>query len=608
MSKHDEYVALMAKGEPIARIGALWYGADPGTTITNIYYFGNKNIQSVMPIRAESAISFSTSSPPVDTMQMEIIINYSLFRSHLQRLMAQIQVSPVLPIQNPVVAALVQPVQTNREVYAAYGFGRDVDRPEVRESRDRSTLMRMYSSVPVQMKIDNAAIETIPGSPRDIRVVLRLTRVLTASIYGDKVEYIRSMDGVLNQHMYINEILKEGGDNKQIESLASMFGIDAPALQDMLKQMRTPLSPGEEIGTVLNGRVEEVLAPDIYRVMTENGDSILVMPYGVECLNSQKKLEMFDMESRADDALLSDVFGTNVEQVMNKLNLAFGLSSDSKSDKPLNNISMEVIAKGPIFMLDKDTKKETSVLIHFCIISHDGLSDVGNTLLATGQGFETLPPVYDAALVPGGYNAARSKAVDQGNTLAKQQISGLSPTPEVCARAIVQIKSQRKPWDMRYALRQKNTEPNKDITISTGSTYTAAVVSISNTGTITARKAGDGSTVSISLQCVDIPSWGAYYNNETIDFMKSAFPAGRPIWIEEVPANPNNAVPPGVTMAIVRDGWNKGFCMNIELLKQGFAAYINSRGSEAYAEEWFKYSQEASRNRIGLWKHHASQE
>ena len=66
--------------ETLLRVGHLWFG-ETGTTVTGVYYFANKNIQTAIPLRTESALSFSSSTPPIDTFQIEIMIHCQF---HLQ--------------------------------------------------------------------------------------------------------------------------------------------------------------------------------------------------------------------------------------------------------------------------------------------------------------------------------------------------------------------------------------------------------------------------------------------------------------------------------------------------------------------------------------------
>ena len=641
MSKHSEYVTRMTNGEPIARIGALWYGAESGTVVTNIYYFGNKNIQSIIPIRAESAISFSTSGSFIDTLQMELVINYSKFRSHLQRLTAQIQVSPVLPIQNVVVAALTQPVQTNKDVYVAYGFT-TVNDLSIKNSVDKYSLMRMYASTPVQMKIDNMAIETISGSPRDIRVIMRLTRVLTATIYGDKVSYVRSMEGAINQHKYIKEILKEGGDNFQVTAMATMLGINAPDLSDMIEQMKNPLAIGEEIGDLVQAEIQEVLAPDLYRAMTDDGRDILVMPYGMECLNGLEKLRLFGMEEEAETALIHSEFGTNLADVKSSMEKAFGVSkgtagsqstltegssppssvsgggggggwpnppsqkdkvggigaSEKDQDKSIKqgSVTLTIVNKGPISLLDNDLTPKDDVLIHFCIITHKELADVGNTLLASGQGFHN-PIIYKADKTPPGYTAKRLEAIKRGEEKAKKQTSGEALSASFCAQALAMKLGLGRPWEMRVSIRKKIGKGEADLVVLPPK-YDAEVISIETNGNIIVRKT-DNSSVTLRLQCAETPMFGNAYWRETQDFLNGNI-TGKTVKVQEVPNASGGAPQSSTKRAIIEYGRKDP--LNVTLLKGGYAWFVLSIGSDTYAQEWYQYRIEAEKAKVGLWK------
>lgn len=137
--------------ETLLRIGHIWYG-EAGTTVTGVYYFANKNIMTAIPLRTESALSFSNSTPPTDSVQIEIIVHYGKFKTHIQKLLAAIQVSPVLPIINPLIAAITQPVVLNKNIYLAYGFKPDelTKRTEATELNPRAAdalLMKDRKSV-----------------------------------------------------------------------------------------------------------------------------------------------------------------------------------------------------------------------------------------------------------------------------------------------------------------------------------------------------------------------------------------------------------------------------------------------------------------------------
>jgi len=441
----------MRRGESLIRIGSIWYGADALTTVPNIYYFGNKQMQTVLPIRAESAISFSTSMPPVDTIQIELVVNYAAFRSHVQRLCAQTQVSPVLPILNPLIASITQPIQTNKQIYAAYGF-REVNNQDVRESTNRSKIMEMYCSVPVQMRMDMLAIETIRGAPRNVRILVRVTRVLTANIYGDRVQYVKDMDGAVAQQNYIRDVVTEGGDDFQIDAMASMLGVDVDGLREMIAAMRGPSVTAMEPGAVMPGEIVDIVAPDIYLVRLANSAVITVMPYGVECFNDLEKLRRFGLESLAEQAGLNSQVGAANDRTKAALGtFLLPNSSTPGATATDSSVTVTVIETGPITLLDGIGGAANSTNeIHYCLINHQVLGDLGNTLISRGDGFHSSR--FANAKVNPDYVRARNEARALGDTQVQVQIAP-NFLGEMCPAAMVRTNRARLPWALRAELR-----------------------------------------------------------------------------------------------------------------------------------------------------------
>lgn len=444
MLKNNEktHIDRMKHGESLLRIGAIWFGNDSKSTVTHIYYFGNKQIETLLPIRAESALSFSSSKPPLDTLQAEIIVNYDAFQTHVQRLMASVQISPVLPVLNPVIAAITQPVIHNKQVYAAYGFS-TINDDDVINGTNNSKLMDMYASTPVQMRIDTISIETITGSPRDIRIILKLTRVLTANIYGDRVTYVRTMEDAIKQHAYISKITSETGDNAQEDAIAAMCGIDVSGMRAMIDEMRSPLRDTNEIGVTFRGVITDIIAPDMYAIRRADGTSLIGMPYGVECLNGFEKLQAFGLESHAFSAGLSRSVGSAITKAKHYLTTALRTSHSSTN----NSVNLMVIEKGPITMLDGlvHVNNQTGYEIYYCIITHPTLFDIGNTLLSHGHAFES--PCYAPEKVPPEYDRARRKAKNMARKQSTEKTRDNSAL-------LVQQDSTLLPWTMRKTLRR----------------------------------------------------------------------------------------------------------------------------------------------------------
>ena len=132
----------------------------------------------------------------------------------------------------------------------------------------------MYCTVPVQMKIDNIRLETIGGIPRDMRVLVRLTRALTSNSYGDRVEYLTDMDSVVKQAKYLGEMGKKKGSLIQMEAITDMLGIDTSSLKDMVNTLeRSDVTESAEYLTEFI--VSSVVTADHIRVIRKNSTKII---------------------------------------------------------------------------------------------------------------------------------------------------------------------------------------------------------------------------------------------------------------------------------------------------------------------------------------------
>lgn len=278
-------IARMAAGESLLRIGPIWYGEDRNATVNAFTVFSQKNVETLLPIRAEAAISFSNTKPPVDSIQVELVVDYRNYATHVQRLFAALQVSPVLPVMNTALAALVQPVDLNKRVYEAYGHNVDELTDDAREGRIASEqkLMQVYSSVPIQMRVGPVRLASIDEHPRDLRLMVTLTRVLTANSYGDRVLYAVTTEGARQQNAYLHDVLRQGGDNRQIDAMASILAIPA----DNIKRIRDEIAAAgtqrdvEPVSAVL----DSILDIDLYKFMVGSRPMIVKL-HGVETLIS----------------------------------------------------------------------------------------------------------------------------------------------------------------------------------------------------------------------------------------------------------------------------------------------------------------------------------
>lgn len=264
MAKYGEYV----------RIGHIWYGKDRQTTVPGIYYFAEKNVSVIQGIRAEAAMTFSNSRPSVDTVQIELVVNYSRFKTHVQALMALIQISPVIPILNPLVASLTIPMYHNKELYVTYGVPIDVIEGEFDSNQGRRMqVMKAYSQVPSMCNVDLLNLETI--SPREVQINLRLTRVLTANSYGDRTQYLRTHEDAREQELFVRNLMNYKKDDGQVTAMTSMLGIHSDKMLEMLSKMeaiRNASNPAPRT----RARITKVLEGDMFRfveIMTDGSES-----------------------------------------------------------------------------------------------------------------------------------------------------------------------------------------------------------------------------------------------------------------------------------------------------------------------------------------------
>lgn len=292
------YVTRMMAGEGLLRIGHLWFGDDKYTTVSGIYYFANKNVTSALPIRAESAIAFSSSRPPVDTVQFDVVIHYRKFASHLQQLAAMLQVAPVLPVINPVAAAITQCIQHNRSLYDAYGFNSE---NLCKDTASKDSVFQAYASVPVHMHIDAVSIKSV--GPRDLSLMIRATRVLTANAYGESVKYVKSIDDAYRQQEYIQAFKNSSGDNDQVIMIARMLGLHTDEMEQMIRAMSAaPRGQTQEDAEVVF-EVSEVVDGDtvkgaIIRGENEARENMTVRLFGIDAPESDGYVERYDPDRK----------------------------------------------------------------------------------------------------------------------------------------------------------------------------------------------------------------------------------------------------------------------------------------------------------------------
>lgn len=290
----------MVNGGSLLRVGPIWYGEDNFTTVASISYTTNKQVDVIPILRAEAAAAFSSSRTPIDKIQVELVINYNRFTSHVQRLFALSQVNPVVPVMNPVAAAIMQPIDSNREIYMAYGHNEaeEIDFSSIETSdnpseaqRIKSRMLALYCSVPIQCRIDNMYIENIQGASRDIRIILTLTRILTANSYGDRVQYVKTLKGAVDQRDFLDNTLKPFGDSNQIKSISKLLGIDYDKMENMLNMLKDS-ETRFEAGPKKEVKCKSVIDGDTL-IIFYNGKEESVRLIGIDTLESTKNTKAF---------------------------------------------------------------------------------------------------------------------------------------------------------------------------------------------------------------------------------------------------------------------------------------------------------------------------
>lgn len=402
-----EYIDKLVKGEGLMRIGHVWYGKDDLSTVTSIYYFGNKKIKTVLPIRTESALSFSIGSPPIDTLQVEIVVKYRGFREYIQKLMSQLQIAKVLPIINPTISAITAPVQLNKELYAAHGYNDIVNDTNIINSTSESArdrLFKMYCSVPIQMRIDQVILSSIKGAPGSFRLLLTLTRALSSNVYGDKVNYVTTLPGAIEQERYLKKYAEYGGDDERIKTIAKMMGVPVSKYENIIESMKSALNGTFSTLETSSYKITEVLSTTLYRAEDSKGNKVYLSPYGTEGLITAKSAEVFGID-------FSVCYPTSVDVIRQTLNDVKYLGDIFRQDVTLTVRKVETA--GISYFDGIRNRNEMPQIIYGLIISKT-LSDVGNYLINTGYAFQS--PSYDESKVSADYREAREYAVNYPST------------------------------------------------------------------------------------------------------------------------------------------------------------------------------------------------
>ena len=257
-------IDFMAQGNACMRIGHIWFGWDPASnapdrycTVTGIFTFSNKQIAQVFPLRGESSLTFANEMPPADTISVEVMVHSSRFRSCIQELNAALLVSRVLPVMNPIIAMF------SRAALLPEEFPDETEYAGKPDEYQRVAMAR-YAAFPVMMDIGMLQIMTI-GKPSELRVMIPLRPVITATSRKERQRYLVTMDDAIQQHTVLKQMEDSRGSGSKLDAIASLVGVRATNLKKMLDRVSarrngtlitSAVKPGDVIGGVFAWQVD----------------------------------------------------------------------------------------------------------------------------------------------------------------------------------------------------------------------------------------------------------------------------------------------------------------------------------------------------------------
>lgn len=275
-SNSDQILRMMNNGS-LLRIGDIWFGNIEGAEVTGLMYFSNKEIQTVQPLRADMALSFSRSLPPTDTMKIELMVHVNNYQSHVQRLCASTEITPTLPVMNPTVAAILQPVHTNKRVYDAYGHSSSFLTGSEVTNKD---LMYAYCTTPVQCHIDDIMMSY--AGPADIRIEIQLTRTMTANSYGDRVLYCRSIEDAYIQHQYLRNFEHLRKDSETLKLFGNFFHVYDSGIDTMVQELQKLPDRIVDSYSPERATITEINDGDTAELITQSGKLLNIRFYGID--------------------------------------------------------------------------------------------------------------------------------------------------------------------------------------------------------------------------------------------------------------------------------------------------------------------------------------
>lgn len=208
----SEYLKRILAGEPIIRLGHIWYGVDSRTTVTSVVFSPSQNVQTVRGLRTDAALAFSPRRrPPEKTVVVTIVVAYDAFPTHIQEFEAMLRVTPIISVQGSLINTLIDPAGVRAE---------------------EGVVQEHF------MVVDNVEYSTIDAAPRDIRMTVILTKVATPFLKDDTQRYIKTLDGALRQAEVMQRMKECRGDSPTIEAIATMLGVNVDKYQQMVYAMR----------------------------------------------------------------------------------------------------------------------------------------------------------------------------------------------------------------------------------------------------------------------------------------------------------------------------------------------------------------------------------
>ena len=240
--RYESQFKRLSSGESLIRIGHLWYGEDEDSTLMSIRSISDKKISTVFPLRAESAMSFTSSEAPTDAVLVQIVVHYNSFDRLVKELIALSLCTPVVQVINPAISAIVAPLAHNTDFYSNCG-GLPMKDVSSLVNGDSDEIREIYARAVIPMVINNIAIQTMQESGENITLTFQLTRV-KSSAGGNNLNserplvFLKNISDVYIQTGILNKLKNYGGDNKTVDILSQVMDIDVYKIRKIVEELR----------------------------------------------------------------------------------------------------------------------------------------------------------------------------------------------------------------------------------------------------------------------------------------------------------------------------------------------------------------------------------